>query len=105
MIKSGYSQEDLARMGPDELTKRRLLAEALLSDASKQRKIEHPLQGMAQMAKALLLKAMQRSGQRTDPTKAIEWMIQRSDPYLALLYDLRFEQAAHYTFYHRDASE
>ncbi len=54
MIKSGYSQEDLARMGPDELTKRRLLAEALLSDASKQRKIEHPLQGMAQMAEALM---------------------------------------------------
>ena len=57
----------------------------------------------AQMAKALLLEAMQKSTQRTDPIKAIEWMIQRNDPYLAVLYDLGFEQAAHYTFYHRDA--
>ena len=57
------------------------------------------------MAKALLIEAMQKSAQRTDPIKAIEWMIQRSDPNLAILYALGFEQAAHYTFYHRDASE
>jgi len=54
MIKSGYTAEDLARMGPDALTRKRLLTEALLSDATKQRKIEHPLQGMAQMAEALM---------------------------------------------------
>lgn len=53
-IKSGYTQEDLARLGPDALTRKRLLAEALLSDATKQRKIEHPLQGLAQMADALV---------------------------------------------------
>lgn len=58
-----------------------------------------------QMAKALLIEAMQKSAQHTDPIKAIEWMIQRSDPNLAILYALGFEQAAHYTFYHRDASE
>ncbi len=59
----------------------------------------------ALMAKALLLETMQKSAARDDSTTAIEWMIRRSDPYLAVLYDLGFTQAAHYTFYHRDASE
>ena len=59
----------------------------------------------AQMVKTLLLDAMQRIARRTETIAALEWMIQRSDPYLAILYDLGFEQAAHYTFYHRDASE
>lgn len=59
----------------------------------------------AQMLKALLLDAMQRIARRTETIAALEWMIQRSDPYLAVLYDLGFEQAAHYTFYHRDTSE
>lgn len=53
-IKSGYTAEDLAKLGPDYLTKKRLLAEALMSDTTKQRKIEHPLQGLAQMAEALV---------------------------------------------------
>lgn len=52
-IKSGYTAEDLARMGPDVLTRKKLLAEAMLADATKQRKIEHPLQGFAQMAEVL----------------------------------------------------
>ena len=56
----------------------------------------------AAMSKALLLEAMHRCTQRTDPTKAIEWMIQRSDPHLAVLCDLGFAQAAHYTFYRKD---
>ncbi|TCL70533.1 hypothetical protein [Rhizobium sp. BK251] len=53
-ISSGYTQEDLARLGPDALTRKRLLAEALLGDATKQQKIENPLQGLAQMANALV---------------------------------------------------
>lgn len=53
-ISSGYTAEDLARMGPDALTRKRLMAEALLNDATRQRKIEHPLQGLAQMAEALV---------------------------------------------------
>lgn len=60
--------------------------------------------GDASMAKALLLDAMQRIARRNETIAALEWMIQRSDPYLAVLYDLGFTQAAHYTFYHRDAS-
>lgn len=54
MIKSGYTAEDLARMGPDELTRKRQLANALLSEAMGQRRIEHPLQGLAQMSQALI---------------------------------------------------
>lgn len=53
-ISSGYSAEDLARLGPDALTRRRMLAEALLAKSAGQRKIEHPLQGAAQMAEALI---------------------------------------------------
>lgn len=53
-ITSGYSAEDLARLGPDALTRRRMLAEALLAKSAGQRKIEHPLQGAAQMAEALV---------------------------------------------------
>lgn len=53
-ISSGYSAEDLARLGPDALTRRRMLAEALLAKSAGQRKIEHPLQGAAQMAEALV---------------------------------------------------
>ncbi|MCZ7498861.1 hypothetical protein [Agrobacterium sp. ST15.13.015] len=49
-IKSGYTAEDLAKMGPDYITKKRLLAEALMRDTTKQRKIEHPFQGLAQLA-------------------------------------------------------
>ncbi|WP_430439004.1 hypothetical protein [Shinella sp.] len=52
-IKSGFTAEDLAKMGPDELTRRKQLAQALLAKASGQRDIRHPLQGMAQMAEAL----------------------------------------------------
>ncbi len=59
----------------------------------------------AQMAKALLLEAMRKSERRDDPIKTLGWMIQRSDPNLAVLYDLGFTQAAHYMFYHRDAAE
>lgn len=58
----------------------------------------------APMVKALLLDAMQRIARRTETISALDWMIQRSDPYLAVLDDLGFTQAAHYTFYHRDAS-
>lgn len=57
------------------------------------------------IAKALLIEAMQKSTMRLDAIEALEWMIQRNDPFLAVLYDLGFEQAAHYTFYHRDVSE
>ena len=57
------------------------------------------------IAKALLIEAMQKSAMRLDVIEALEWMIQRNDPFLAVLYDLGFEQAAHYTFYHRDVSE
>lgn len=52
-IKSGFTQEDLARLGPDALTRKRLLAEAMLKEAGGLRRIEHPLQGLAQMAQAL----------------------------------------------------
>ncbi|MEN6636360.1 MAG: hypothetical protein ABFC56_10950 [Clostridiaceae bacterium] len=57
------------------------------------------------IARALLIEAMQKSAMRLDVIEALEWMIQRNDPSLAVLYDLGFEQAAHYTFYHRDVSE
>lgn len=53
-ISSGYSAEDLAKLGPDALTRKRMLAEALLAKSGGQRKIEHPLQGAAQMAEALV---------------------------------------------------
>ena len=59
----------------------------------------------AAMSRTILLEAMRKSAQRADPIKTLGWMIQRSDPNLAVLYDLGFTQAAHYTFYHRDASE
>ena len=57
------------------------------------------------MAKSLLIEAMHRSAMRTDAIEALEWMIQRNDPSLAVLYNLGFEQTAHFTFYHRDVSE
>lgn len=57
------------------------------------------------MARALLIEAMQKSAMRLDAIEALEWIIQRSDPCLAVLYDLGFEQAAHYTFYRKDASK
>lgn len=53
-IKSGYTAEDLAKLGPDVLTRKRLLAEAMLNDSSKQRKIAHPLQGLQQLAETLV---------------------------------------------------
>lgn len=65
-IKSGFSSEDLARMGPDPLTRRRMLAEAMLADASRQRKIDHPLQGMAQLAQALVGGLQQRKFDRAE---------------------------------------
>lgn len=52
-IKSGFTAEDLAKMGPDALTKKKLLAEALLAKSVGVRDIKHPLQGVAQMADAL----------------------------------------------------
>ncbi|MDD4310917.1 MAG: hypothetical protein PHW41_00350 [Eubacteriales bacterium] len=57
------------------------------------------------LAKALLIEAMRLSVIRIDPIEAMEWMIQRSDPFLAVLYDLGFAQSAHYTFYRREMSE
>lgn len=65
-IKSGFSSEDLARMGPDPLTRRRMIAEAMLADASRQRKIDHPLQGMAQLAQALVGGLQQRKFDRAE---------------------------------------
>ena len=59
----------------------------------------------AAMSRALLLEAMRKSAQRADPIMTLGWMIQRSDPNLAVLYNLGFTQTAHYTFYLRDASE
>lgn len=53
-IKSGYTAEDLAKLGPDVLTRKRLLAEAMLNDSTKQRKIAHPLQGLQQLAETLV---------------------------------------------------
>ncbi|TAA51010.1 hypothetical protein [Shinella sp. JR1-6] len=53
-IKSGFTAEDLARMGPDELTRRKLLAEALLAKSAGQREIKHPFQGFAQLADTLV---------------------------------------------------
>lgn len=53
-IKSGFTAEDLARMGPDELTRRRRMAEALALKAGSPREIKHPLQGFAQLAEALM---------------------------------------------------
>lgn len=57
------------------------------------------------IARALLIEAMQKSAMRLDVIEALEWVIQRNDPFLAVLYNLGFEQTAHYTFYHRDVSE
>ncbi len=51
---SGFSQQDLIKLGPDELTRKRQLAEALLARAMGQREIDHPLQGVAQLAEALV---------------------------------------------------
>lgn len=52
--KSGFTLEDLVQMGPDAVTRQKLLAEAMLRESGGQRDIRHPLQGMAQMAEALI---------------------------------------------------
>ena len=56
----------------------------------------------ARMVKALFLDAMQKIAQRNKTIAAVEWMIRRSDSNLAILYDLGFTQAAHFTLYRRD---
>lgn len=52
--KSGFTYEDLSRMGPDALTRKRMLAEALLKQSSGIQDIRHPMQGLAQLAQALV---------------------------------------------------
>lgn len=52
--KSGFTLEDRARMGPDALERKRLLAEALLKQSQGIQDIRHPMQGFAQMAQALI---------------------------------------------------
>ena len=59
----------------------------------------------AQMVKVLFLEAMQKIAQRNESISAVEWMIRRNDPNLAILYDLGFTQAAHFTLYRRDRIE
>ena len=59
----------------------------------------------ARMVKALFLDAMQKIAQRNKTIAAVEWMIRRSDPNLAILYDLGFTQVAHFTLYRRDGIE
>ncbi|HEV7246578.1 MAG TPA: hypothetical protein VGN93_06250 [Shinella sp.] len=79
-IKSGYTAEDLARLGPDELTRRRRMAEALALKAGSPREIKHPLQGFAQLADALIgglqMKRLDEAekiqlGQREEGNKAL----------------------------------
>lgn len=40
---SGFSLEDLVKMGPDAATRQRLLAEAMMRESGGQRDIRHPL--------------------------------------------------------------
>lgn len=54
VAKSGFTSEDLARMGPDALTRKRMLAEALLKQSQGIQDIRHPMQGFAQLAQALV---------------------------------------------------
>ncbi|WP_430439003.1 hypothetical protein [Shinella sp.] len=52
MINSGFSQGDLANM--DQQKKRQLLAQALMGQAGQTRRIDHPMQGLAQMAEGAM---------------------------------------------------
>lgn len=52
--KSGFTFDDLQKLGPDALTRKRMLAEALLKQSSGIQDIRHPMQGMAQLAQALV---------------------------------------------------
>ncbi len=52
--KSGFTQSDLAQMGPSELERKRKIAEALIAAGSGIQDIRSPLQGFAQLANALV---------------------------------------------------
>lgn len=52
MINSGFTQADLA--GMDAQKRRQLLAQALMGGAGQQQRIDHPMQGMAQMAQGAM---------------------------------------------------
>lgn len=52
--KSGFTLEDLTKMGPDQIAQKRKLAEALLAQSQGIHQIRSPMEGMAQMAQALI---------------------------------------------------
>jgi hypothetical protein len=53
MAVSGFSQADLIRLGPDEIERKRKLAEALLASSASTAPIGHWTQGAARLAQAL----------------------------------------------------
>lgn len=53
LFKSGFSQQDLAQMEPEDIQRKRKLAEALLAQGADTSPIAHPLQGLARIAQAL----------------------------------------------------